>query len=125
MISPKEVGGTILLFNQPVGRQEYENLNFLKRHNLIPSKIEKFHLWELAEKNNPVSESILDMAHNWRGLRLPLEESKTAQFIVWCFKQKIFQKMMHFGHLFKSPEIGDDGVERFWQKVVEYLNTSS
>jgi hypothetical protein len=125
LLSPKEVGGTALLFTQPVGRQEYENLNFLKRHHLIPSKEEKFELWNLAEKNHDLSATLLERAHNWRGLRLPQEKDKAGQFIIWCFKQKIFQRMMHFSYLPKTPEIGEDGVHRFWDKVIDYLENSS
>ena len=38
LCGPKEVGGSVLLFSEPVGRQEKDNLDFLIRRGLIPKR---------------------------------------------------------------------------------------
>lgn len=125
MLSPRDFGGTILLFTQPVGRQEYENLNFIKRHHLIPSKQEKYHLWNLAANNDPIPDYLLNEASNWRGLRLPQDPTLAGQFIWWCFKEKVFQRMMHHKLLEETEEIGSNGVERFWKNVTDQIQQLS
>jgi len=47
LTNPKQRGGSILLFSDPVGRQEFDNLHFLQTHHLIPSDEEQTMLWKL------------------------------------------------------------------------------
>ena len=49
LLGTQSRGGVILLFSQPVGSQEYDNLDFLVRHSLVPSKETNLRLWRMAE----------------------------------------------------------------------------
>ncbi len=127
LLRPTQVGGSILLFAEPVGRQEYDNLDFLRRHHLIPKQTEQAHLWVLAEKNTSLedeqSNDILEKATHWRGICLPHDPMKTAHFINWCFHQKIFFAMMQYKSIeTDTSEIEPNGVHQFWTKVSDYLN---
>ena len=108
LISPNQVGGVILLFTNPVGRQEYDNLNFLKRHLLIPSDEDQKTLWRMPKTND-----ILKKAITWRGLRLPKNPEKSVNFLIWCIKNKIFEQMGKY-----TNKIQSDGVKRFWEEVI-------
>lgn len=123
LLDCKAESAPILLFTEPVGRQEYDNLNFLKRHKLIPNDGEQELL--LKMKINP---EILSKASTWRGIRLIRDPVKAAQFIYWCLETGIFSKMMRFKNpVSNSPnhkrELGSDGVVTFWKKVEELLST--
>lgn len=123
-------GGTILLFSEPVGRQEYDNLDFLRRHQLIPSKSEMEKLWEKSEKGLVIDgggQWILEGARHWRGLILPDGSQKAATFIWWCLQQGILKTMVKD---FACPredtnEIGSDGVRKFWEKVGEIVEANA
>lgn len=117
LCSCKQRGGAIMLFTEPVGRQEYDNLDFLARHNLIPETQEQINLW-----SGQIDNKLLAKARFWRGIRLPKNPEEAADFIEWCLENKIFSRMMtckpkpakddpHVG------ELGTDGVRRFWQMV--------
>lgn len=123
LATPKQRGGPILLFSDPVGGQEYDNLHFLRNHGLMPSKADTHHLWKLAKYDEPLTdESLLAEAHHWRALRLPSNPHKASTFVMWCLKQKIFYRMMHYTHAMHAKELQSNGVEQFWgevEKVVE------
>ncbi len=121
LLKPRQRGGAILLFSQPVGRQERDNLRFLIRHNLLPTTQEQKTLWRLAISNKPPSESILVHARCWRGLRLPVHSKASAQFIWWAHEHKLFLAMAHFAGFPQSSELGSYGVTTFWKTVNEYL----
>jgi len=122
LINPGRRGGVILLFTEPIGRQEFDNLDFLKRHKLIPAKHEQTILWKEAEKNGDVSQEMYTKALQWRGLILPQDPQKAADFILWALKTKLLFQMMH-----KKEENIDDkelspyGVELFWKKVKKFM----
>lgn len=129
---PYQRGGSILLFTPAVGRQEFDNLDFLRRHHLIPSAAETAALWEMSQEENPEASGIKGafdhMYNKWRGIVLPEESAKAAHFITWCINEKVFLKMMkhekpeqlapHYPH-----EISPDGVKDFWEKVSSYVET--
>jgi len=109
LLAPIQVGGTILLFSAPVGRQEYDNLEFLTRKGLVPFSWENEKLWEKtsdAAGNKKIQQ--------FRGFCLPPDPLKSAKFIFWCLKTGIFARMMQ-----TSNELGADGVDQFWQKVCQ------
>lgn len=126
LFCPSQKGGTILLFSEPVGRQEYDNLNFLRRHHLIPLKDEMEKLWYEAEKGLVIDgggQWILEEARHWRALILPEGSQKAATFIWWCLQQGVLKIMAKD---FVCPredtsELGSDGVRKFWQKVGEIV----
>ncbi len=130
LLKPTQIGGSLLLFANPVGRQEYDNMDFMRRHRLIPTVAEQKHLWEKAEKDlalqNHEQEQIFKKAATWRGVALPFGSQYAARFIWWCLKEQVFEKMVqckvqpHAEDKF-AQEIGPDGVKEFWQKTVEFL----
>jgi len=126
IFSPETRGGVIMLFSRPVGRQEYDNLDFLIRHKLIPEDGEQKKLFELAQRKEIITDELRYIFSFWRGLRLPDDPAAAANFIYWCFKEKIFQKMLVIEDL-RIPagfeeELGSEGVARFWTKTFEILN---
>lgn len=129
LFTPKQIGGAIMLFATPVGRQEYDNLAFMRRHGLIPSKQMQQKLFDLAAKNSLLfddKELILALAKTWRGVQLPKKSAATAQFILWCLRQGIFAAMTHYEKPHDlSPEakieLSDEGIRTFWQEVANLL----
>jgi len=126
LFCPKQKGGSILLFSEPVGRQEFDNLDFLRKHHLIPSKSETDQLWHEAEQGLVIDgggQWILEKAKQWRGLILPQGSKKAASFIWWCLQQGVLKTMVknHVCPKEVSNELGSDGVARFWQRVAEIV----
>lgn len=130
LLKPTDVGGSLLLFSSPVGRQEYDNLFFLRRHHLLPFQHEAKYLWEHAHKgitlNNEEGKKVLERARTWRGLELPHDPTKGAQFIWWCLKEGIFESMLNFTQYPYTEErhqleLESDGVKQFWNKVGDIL----
>ncbi len=130
MFYPNQIGGAILLFTTPVGRQEYDNLNFLRRHNLIPTQEEELLLNNFFTKEitlSPREQKLLfALAANWRGLRIPDNSATASKFIWWCHQNGLFAVMSQHrtttqeNDPFKH-EVDDDGVQKFWKRVEELL----
>ena len=124
-----KVGASILLFSEPIGKQEYDNLDFLRRHNLIPSKkentllLKKFFMNEKLQYDNTIKQSF-----SWRGIELPKGSKLASEFIWWNLKNGMFNNMIHCkvrpsnddpnGH-----ELHNNGVDEFWKKVSEMVKT--
>lgn len=121
LLHPRARGGSILLFSQPVGRQEWDNINFLTRHDLMPTGSEQKELWNLARRNKPISEELYKLAPSWRAIRLPFHSQASVQFAWWALEQGLFEAMANFSRYKKDPELSSDGVRLFWQKTEEYL----
>src|SRR5262249_21940152 len=98
LVDPHRRGGSVLLFSHPVGRQEYDNLDFMRRHHLIPTPEEQQQLWDSAAANRAISADspLLQEALHWRGLRLPDDAVSAARYIAWCLEQKLFAQMLDF-----------------------------
>jgi len=122
LLSTNLRGGSVLLFSTPVGKQEFDNLNFLQRHFLVPSMQTNTELWEMAENHAAASSRLLDEAHTWRGVRIPEDPEKAANFIWWMLTSGIFSQMVA-GNMTGNPsdpypdELGPDGVAKFWRLV--------
>ena len=117
LIEPTKIGGVMLLLTKPVGRQEYDNLKFLERHGLIPREAQQKMLWEMGSP-----EPLLDMASLWRGVRLPDDPVRAAEFIHWAIKVGVFKAMLgcHPGAQKDDPhpeELSPDGATRFWEGI--------
>jgi hypothetical protein len=120
-------GGVILLFSEPVGKQEFDNLDFLQRHFLVPSMQTNVELWQMAENQTVMDDAaksrLLDEARSWRGVRIPEAPRKAANFIWWMLTTGVFSQMMACD---MAPnladnhpdELGPDGVAKFWNLVV-------
>lgn len=112
LYSPKQKGGAVLLFATPIGRQEYDNLWYLVRNNLIPDNSDQEELWKLSLAGKPISHSLKQKAKNWRGLRLMKDPVSSALFINWSLKEGVFEEMIKFN---KKPK--DSGAKRIWELV--------
>lgn len=117
----KAENAPILLFTEPVGRQEYDNLDFLKRHKLIPNNHDQNTLLRMK-----ISPEILKKASSWRGIRLIRNPIEAAKFIYWCLESGIFSRMMKYKPAltkdgFNPSELSPDGVKTFWEKVEKLL----
>jgi hypothetical protein len=121
LIHPRGRGGVVLLFSEPVGRQEWDNVRFLQRHSLLPFAHDQKTLWQAAVRNKKPDESLLLRARNWRALRLPAHSRESARFIWWCQTHRIFSAMMHFSGYQEHQELSNHGVTIFWKKIGEYL----
>jgi hypothetical protein len=119
VLGPEFRGGVLMLFNQAVGRQEYENLDYLVRRNLIPDGGENDKLWLTALEGKIYSEKT---SHLKAGIRLPIEATLAAGFIQWCLEKGIFIKMMLADKNEDNypNELNGNGVERFWERTAEF-----
>lgn len=111
ILPPDTVGGSILLFTSPVGRQEYENLDFLKRHLLVGSEIGK--------------EGMAPTEH-LRAIRLSSDPLLAAKFVNWAIDSQLFLKMNAENYKFstdsiKSGEVGTKGASEFWKTLEKYF----
>jgi hypothetical protein len=116
-------GGVILLFSNPVGSQEEDNLDFLERHQLIPSKEDNAQLWEIAASSaglkTTLGKRLFDESRAWRGVRLPKGSKQSADFIGWMLNSGMFSRMVSNNRSMvlkdegKSIQ-GSKGVAEFW-----------
>jgi hypothetical protein len=123
LLDPVQRGGAIMLFCEPIGRQEYDNLEFLQSHHLIPDQQEQAELWQLFELNKRATTNIKKRAKYWRGVQLPKNPIKSANFIQWLYRQGIFLQMLKFqpGFNLDRREVSDQGVNIFWKRVNRLL----
>lgn len=130
LLKPIQRGGVILLFAHPVGRQEYDNMDFLRRHNLTSQVSEQKYLWDKAKKSHIPrdleSARIWQDAENWRAVRIPDEPTQAASFIWWALQHGLFTEMLrckvipsrHDPH---AQELGTDGVKQIWTEIAGYV----
>jgi hypothetical protein len=123
LATPKQRGGTIMLFSTPIGGQEYDNLHFLRNHGFMPSKADHKMLWQLAENNSELPMELKEKSHHWRCLRLPDDAQTAALFTRWALEQKLFFAMMHYSKSAEGDETKSNGVEQFWTQVIQLLQT--
>lgn len=121
LVTPKQQGGSIMLLSNPVGRQEYDNLHFLRNHGLMPSSRENELLWQQAAKQKKIENTDLTKARQWRAILLPENPQTAAKFTYWCLQEQIFATMMHYTKAQKSPELQSNGVEQFWLHVAQLI----
>jgi hypothetical protein len=126
LFQPDQVGGALLMFAEPVQRQEYDNLDFLRLHGLLASVGDRDRLWALADGSQPVSAELLAGAAQWRALELPRVPSRAVGFITWALKQSILHAMTH-SHLANGtratrlPELSSEGISDFWDEVARLV----
>lgn len=133
LLKPTQRGGVIMFFASPVGRQEIDNMDFLRRHFLIPKLDEQEMLWKKLEDDILLTKEnkqiLFEKAKNWRGLVLPDDAKKAANFICWCLGVGILNVMIHnqphnVNHHDENcgEEIKSTGVHDFWIKVANLIN---
>jgi len=120
-------GGVILLFAEPVGTQEFDNLDFLERHALIPSKEVNTQLWEMTGNGAGIDPALrkrlFEESRTWRGVRLPKGSQRSADFIWWMLESGILSRMMNVNKSIrvkdgKSNILDSNGVDDFWDLAV-------
>lgn len=115
ILPPTSVGGSIILFTSPVGRQEYENIDFLVRHGLVTrSKYEEVFPDETKSNIYP------------RGINLSRDPELAASFILWGLDTGLFSRMSSSRFNFSktalsSGEVSVDGANNFWRVVEKYF----
>ncbi len=123
LLGTQSRGGVILLFSQPVGSQEYDNLDFLVRHSLVPSKETNEQLWQMAGDNARVDPTLrtrlFEESRAWRGVRIPDDPQKASDIIWWMLTSGFFDRMLtgNLDRRVKDEEsriLGSDGVAEFW-----------
>lgn len=130
LLSTDQVGGSLLLFSKPIGRQEYDNLEFLRRHQMIFSVQEQEYLWLKAKRSESISDmgiiELFEQKKHLRGIELPTGSDETANFIWWCLKHGIFEKMLEQGSgiMNRDHETQPNGVELFWEEVWNIVKKS-
>lgn len=119
LLNPKQVGGVIMLFSQPVGRQEYDNLSFMRRFSLIPSEEEQYILDDMLKnkKYDSVLSTFGEKARNWRGVVLPKDGNLAARMILRYKYSGLFKNMCFYSKKISSKELSDKGVTNFWMFV--------
>ena len=121
LVTPRQRGGMLILFSEPVGRQENDNLNFLAKHGLLPSSEDKVILHRLSYSNNTdgINQAFLDRARGWRGLLLPSNGIVAGRAILRLRRLGILESMVNFKGFSESRELRSDGVKRFWRKLAK------
>lgn len=128
MVGPQARGGAIVLFAPPVGRQEKDNLEFLTRHQLIPTSEQNRALHHLSHGNKPFAEAdaaLREAAKGWRSLELPRMPPHAAQFAHWALKSGLLAVMdsgavpKERGTAHAAHELNPAGVAMFWDEVLQ------
>lgn len=128
LCGPDLRGGSVLLLAPPVGRQEHDNLAFLRRHRLMPPIHESRLLWARAasmEHRDPENGSAA--ARSWRALELPPDPEAAARFIEWVrlegvlFDMRACRVAQRPGDP-NADELAPDGARRFWSRVARLLS---
>jgi hypothetical protein len=121
LAEPNQLGGVIMLFAAPVGRQEIDNLGFMLRHGLIPNKEESELLYrDLLGTPPKILPQLMEKARAWRGLILPKGSNTSAGFINNCLRLGLFTQMLSYRRK-NDFELMPDGVSQFWQLLVKRL----
>jgi len=123
LLEPNERGGVILLFTQPVGRQERDNLSFLQRHGLIPNETEQQTLEGLllSDKKLSIEEAahLHELASHWRGIQLPANSHKAALLIKRLKQEGVFSAMLSYVPV-QEKELMSNGVEMIWNEIQKF-----
>jgi hypothetical protein len=121
LLSTDSRGGCILLFTNPVGRQEEDNIYFLQTHHLIPSNAEHELLLRYAFLNKEPTTDILEKAKYWRGICLPSDPLEAGRFIAYLHEKGVFLHMLYSKRHTYTKEINPHGTLTFWEQVSSLL----
>jgi hypothetical protein len=111
ILNPRQRGGTIMLLTAPIGRQEYDNLNFLIRNGLLATYEEQKKLF----KEKDLKEWV-DKARHWRAIRIPDDPTEAANFVKRLKQFGIFYAMLS-AVVPERSELKDNGVIRIWEEI--------
>lgn len=132
LLNPGQFGGSLLMLSEPVGRQEYDNVDFMRRHGLIPTKDQQEQLENKAIRQEvPESDAAIKReGRHWRGISLSKDPTQAARIIWWGLSSGLFIEMMNWrprSDLATEDlvELNPYGVHSFWMKLSEHITTSS
>lgn len=112
---PGTVGGPLLLLTDPVGRQEYDNINFLERFNFLPNTDTHAQLFsQLCKKTSNLNLNDFPGVHTWRALKLPQDPEKASLFIINGLKSGLFLAMQNNAGYRHTDELSPNGVNNIW-----------
>ncbi|MFA6007342.1 MAG: hypothetical protein WC784_01695 [Candidatus Shapirobacteria bacterium] len=114
---PQQRGGSVLLLNEAVGRQEQDNLNFLIDHQLLPNQEDQQEIQAMGDFSH--NQEFLNNIKKWRALKLTNDPDKDVAIINYCLKNGIFSQMSKPRSKITSinSELASDGVQQFWKKI--------
>ncbi len=115
ILNPRQRGGVILLLTKPIGRQEYDNLNFLERFGLVPTKEEHNMLFQ-----EPNLRRWSEKAKSWRAVRIPDDPIKAAEFVKNLKASGILYSMLSC-IVPDKEELKTNGVDRIWEEIGKLL----
>jgi len=115
ILPPSLVGGSTMLLTSPVGRQEFENIDFLVKHELM-----------LKSNYDGGKESNSRVSSFPRAIRLSKDPEIAAGFLLWGVETGLFSKMSASGFKFSqqalsSGEVGPSGTDEFWKITEKYF----
>jgi len=122
--NPRMRGGSALLFSDPVGRQEDDNVAFMRRFGLMPKMEEEEMLsGYMKDKDGSVLRVLHQKARGWRGLMIPpLDGKKAAERIFKLRESGILLRMMEYEKRGGNSEvISHKGVQSLWEYLAEEL----
>ncbi len=125
LLSPKQSGGVTLLFSEPVGRQESDNLAFLQRQGLMPDDHDQASLTRLYLRKDikDINVDFLERASGWRGVLLPKRGNVAGRAILRLKRAGILSAMVNFKGFSPDTEINEDSVSIFWDKLGKAAQT--
>lgn len=119
LLTPRERGGVVMLFTEPVGRQERDNLSFLRRHGLVADQYDEERLERLMRgEMKGAGEDLLTRARRWRGVILPrLDGRLGGEAILRLRESGVLAAMVDFAGFAEHSELSSQGVEIIWQTL--------
>lgn len=111
LLNPRQRGGVILLLTTPIGRQEFDNLNFLIRNGLMPTDEENKQMYKFEDLRGWIVK-----AKNWRAIRLPEKAEEAAAFVQKLKKSGILYSMLN-AVIPQKAELQDNGVTKIWEEI--------
>ena len=121
---PRMRGGSALLFSDPVGRQEDDNVAFMRRFGLMPSMKEGEILGKyMKNKDESVLRVLHQKARGWRGLMIPpLDGKRAAERIFKLRESGILLRMMAYERRRGNNDvISHKGVQSLWEYLAKEL----
>jgi len=108
LIPPYMVGGSILLFTKAIGRQEYDNIFFLRRHRLV-------------EDSDEGDLGTIESACAPRCVMLSKDPVEAARFVIKSLDTGLFERMTkdfsYSPQSMMTSEISEKGSWMFWETL--------
>lgn len=116
ILTPRQRGGVILLLTEAIGRQEYDNLEYLRRNGLMPNREQQKALFF----ENDLAKWV-EIAKTWRAIQIPNDPIKAAGFVRKLKASGIFYAMLSFTSKM-NPGLSMNGVSEIWSEIEKMIN---